>query len=208
MKLIILCRTQGIDLADFMFREGSNIAIHILDNIAIEGSGLALKELHFVAECLLKDSLWKSFSSRRSYLTLSQSTINRMPHQQNLYELLRLVPAHPFLQLPINGSFKNDRIPADVSFLFGIESGINWLSCCSSMKQNKFFSPHSSTEEKGSINNLFYIEQYDIFLMLVVKRDSSLLRIDVIEKKIIPEKYQLIFDSVVSFILHYVWHNL
>ena len=208
MKLVILSRTQRLDLADFMFREGSNVAIHILDNIAIEGSRLALKELHFVAECLLKDSLWKSFSSRRSPNTTSQSTLNKMPQQHNLYELLQLVPSHPFLQLPMSGSFRNDRIHSDASFLFGKESGMNWLSCCSSMKQNKFFSPHSSTEEKGFINNLFYMERYDVFLMIVVKRDSSLLRIDVIEKKRVPDKYHLIFDSVVSFILHFVWYNL
>lgn len=208
MKLVILTRTQGLDLADFMFREGSNIAIHILDNIAIEGSRLALKELHFVAECLLKDSLWKSFSSSRSSTTKLQSTSDKIHQQHKLYELLRLVPAHPFLQLPINGSSKIDRIPADVSFLFGKESGIDWLSFCSSMQQNDFFSPHSSTEDIGCINNLFYIQRYDIFLMIVVKRDASLLRIDVIEKKRIPDKYDLIFESVVSFILHYVWHNL
>ena len=208
MKLVILTRTQGLDLADFMFREGSNIAIHILDNIAIEGSRLALNELHFVAECLLKDSLWKSFSSSRSPSSTLQSTSNKIPRHHNLHELLRLVPAHPFLQLPMNSSSNIDRIPTEVNFLFGKESGIDWQSCCSSMKQSKFFSPHSSTEYNGLINNLFYIQRYDIFLMIVVKRDSSLLRIDVIEKKRIPDKYHLIFDCVVSFVLHYIWHNL
>lgn len=209
MKLVFLSRTQGLNLADFMFREGSNVAIHILDNIAVEGGRLALKELHFVAESLLKDSLWKSFSSRRSPSTLSPSIINRISPQQNLYELLKLVPSHPFLRLPMAGSLKNnDKIRPEISFLFCTDSGINWLSLCSSMKQNKFFSPHSSTEDKGSINNLFYIEKYDVFLMIVVKRDSGLVRIDVIEKKRIPDKYPLIFDTVVSFILHYVWYNL
>ena len=208
MKLVLLCRTQGLNLADFMFRERSNIAIHILDNIAIEASGLALKELHFASECLLKDSLWNSFSSRLSDPNPVKSVPNRIPQYQSLDDLLRLVPARPFLQLPINGSAKKDKIPPEVAFLFGKESGINWLSCCSSMKQNKFFSPNSSTEEKGFINNLFYIERYDVFLMLVVKRDSSLLRADVIEKKCSPEKYQSIFDSVISFIFHYVWRNL
>ena len=208
MKLVILTRTQGLNLADFMFREGSNVAIHILDNIAIEGSRLALKELHFVAECLLKDTLWKSFSSSRFPTSALQSTANRMASQHSLNELLSLVPAHPFLHLPLSVSSKIDGIPAEVSFLFGKESGIDWLSCCSSMKQNKFFCPHSSTESKGFINHLFYIRRYDVFLMIVVKRDSSLLRIDVIEKKRMPDKYHLIFDSVVSFVLQYVWHNL
>ena len=175
MKLVILTRTQGLDLADFMFREGSNVAIHILDNIAIEGSRLALKELHFVAECLLKDTLWKSFSSSSRFLTSAlKPTSSKMPQQQSLKELLRLVPTQPFLQLPMSGSSKIDRIPDEVSFLFGKESGIDWLSCCSSMKQNKFFSPHTSTENKGSINNLFYVRRYDIFLMIVVKRDGGM----------------------------------
>lgn len=209
MKLVILTRTQGLDLADFMFRDGSSVAIHVLDNIAIEGSRLALKELHFAAECLLKDTLWKSFSSSSRFLTTTlKPTSSKMSQQQSLKELLRLVPAHPFLQLPMSASSKIDRIPAEVSFLFGTESGIDWLSCCHSMKQNKFFSPHASTENKGSVNNLFYVRKYDIFLMIVVKRDGSLLSIDVIEKKRTPDKYNLIFESVVNFVLHYVWRNL
>eukprot|EP00536_Pseudo-nitzschia_multiseries_P007031 jgi/Psemu1/194486/e_gw1.157.96.1 len=208
MKLVFLTRTQRLDLADFMFREGSNVAIHVLDNIAIEGSRRALIELHFVAECLLKDILWKSFSSRSSINIPPQSTINKMPYQQNLDELLKLVPSQPFLQLPVGGSLKNERINPDISFLFGKESGMNWLSCCSSMKQNKFFSPSTSIEEKGSIKNLFYMERYDAFLMIVVKRDSSLVRIDLIEKQRVPDRYHLIFDAVVSFILHHVWYNL
>ena len=205
MKLVVLSRTQGLNLANFMFRSGSNVAIHILDNIAIEGSRLALKELHFVAECLLKDSLWKSFSSSKYSASTSTSLLSQ---QNTLHELLRLVPVHPFLQLPVNGSSKIDRIPAEVYFLFGNESGIDWHSCCASMKEENFFSPHSSTESNDLTNNLFYMNKYDVFLMIVVKRDSSLQRIDVIEKKRIPDKYHLIFDSVVHFVLQYVWYNL
>jgi len=208
MKLVILSRTQGVDLADFMFREGSNVAIHILDNIAIEGSRLALKELHFVAECLLKDSLWTSFSSDKTPTSTLQSASNGTSQQENLYELLRLVPAHPFLQLPLNGSSKIERIPAEASFLFGKDSGIDWIACCTSMKQNNFFLPHTSIEGKGFTNNLFYVKRYDILLMIVVRRDASLQGIDIIEKKRTPDKYHLIFDSVVSFVLQYVWHNL
>ncbi len=208
LKLVILTRTQGLDLAGFMFREGSNVAIHVLDNIAVEGSRLALKELHFVAECLLKDTLWKSFSSNRSLTNTSQPKSIKNSQHHNLYELLRLVPVHPFLQLPMSSNSKIDGIPPEVTFIFGKESGIDWFSCCSSMKQNKFFSPHSSTESKGSVNNLFYIRRFDVFLMIVVKRDASLLSIDVIEKKRAPDKYHLIFDSVVSFVLQHVWYNL
>ena len=40
-----------------MFREGSNVAIRILDNIAVEAAGLAYKELHFIAERLRKDGV-------------------------------------------------------------------------------------------------------------------------------------------------------
>ena len=206
MKLVIVTRTQGLDLAEFTFREGSSIAIHVLDNIAIEGSRLALKELHYVAECLLKDTLWKSFSSKMPIT--QKATSNKLPQQHNLSELLKLVPAQPLLQLPFNSSLSTDRIPAELSFLFGKESGIDWLTCCSLMKQNNFFSPHSSIEVNGLINNIFYIQRYDVLLIIVVKQDSSLVRIDVIEKKRLPDKHHLIFDSVVTFVLHYVWRNL
>ena len=42
MQLVILCRTQGKDIYDYMFREGSNTALSVLDNIGCEAAGLGM----------------------------------------------------------------------------------------------------------------------------------------------------------------------
>lgn len=204
MQLAILCRTQGRNLADFMFREGSNVAVHILDNIAIEAGGLALKELHYAAESLLKDSLWKSFSSRRAN-TESSSSLSLI---DDLQEMLRLTHVYPLLQLRSNGG-NAGTLPEEVQFLFGTDSGIEWKTCCTVLKRIQSLSPSRSIDNVGMTHNLFYIQKYDVFLMLVVDQHTSLLlRAEVIEKDKTVGKHLLVFDMVVNLILHYVWHSL
>ena len=64
MRLTILCRTQGRNLTDYVFREGSNVAMHTLDYIVFEASGLVYNELSYMAEKLYKDTLWTSLSTK------------------------------------------------------------------------------------------------------------------------------------------------
>jgi hypothetical protein len=218
MQLVILCRTQGVDIADFIFREGSNVAVHILDSIAIDAAGLALRELHYVAECLLKDALWKTLASAASpskkALTLQSSLPahhNTSSTREKLYELLRVTRVQPVLHLPKpHGSIQSaNSIPGEVLFLFSSESGINWKSCCSSMKRIPSFSPNWSFVDDTIVTNLFYLKRYDVFLKLTTSQDTSaLLSADVIEKEQNPNNYQSIFETMVGFLLEYVWHNL
>lgn len=205
MELIILCRTQGRNLSDFMFREDSNVAIHILDNIAIDAAGLALKELHYAAECLFMERLWKSLSSRRA--RTSPST--RQTIREDLQELMRLACIHPLYQLHSNGAIPIT-IPHEIQFLLGPDSGIEWNICCTAMKRNKSFSPNWSIDDESTTKNLFYIEKYDVFLMLVLDENHSLLRsAEIIEKgKADNGKHHVVFDILVNFTLHFVWNTL
>lgn len=205
MELTILCRTQGRNLSDIMFREGSNIAIHILDNIAIDAGGLALKELHYAAESLFMESLWKSYSSRRTKTLRSPSETLR----DDLQEMMRLSFIRPLYQL-----HSNDAIPITISqeiqFLLGPDSGIDWNKCCTTMKRHQSFSPNWSIEDKGTTSNFFYLPKYDVFLMLVLDERQSILRsVEVIEKgKPDDGKKLVVFDLFVNFTLHFVWNNL
>lgn len=211
MKLVILCRTQGIDLGSFMFREKCNVGIHILDNIASEASGIVLKALKYAAECLLRDKIWMQFSSmkQKPFSKRSPTSKRNALQRQELADLLKIVSVCPFLKLYKRAGFTKHDIPVEVSFLFSDFSGIDWFACCATMKKIKFFSPNISFEinEEGCTETLFYVQRYDVFLLLAIKKDATLFGADLIEKKTNQGSYQGFIDSFVSFLLQFAWQN-
>jgi hypothetical protein len=130
---------------------------------------------------------------------------------------MSLSTVNPLLRLPgIHGSTKvasSISISADVLFLFLKESGIDWKACCLSMNRVKTFSPHFSIcgdddDDDGIVNNIFYIQRYDVFLKLTLnERSGELVTADIIEKECNPTKHKMIFETVVNFLLHYMWHS-
>jgi hypothetical protein len=215
MQLVILCRTQGVNIADFMFREGSNVAIHILDNIAFEGAGLTFKELHYVAKCLARDGLWNDLVPKsvlpKKGLSLQASPRAQPSAKEKYNEMVSLSHVISLLDLPFaNSSGKTTiSIPTDIFFLFSEEAGLDWRSLSSSMKKCKTFSPLLPfTVDDGTVFNLFYLRSFDVFLKLEIGNRGQLLRADVIEKDHDTMKAQIIFETVINYILHYVWHSL
>lgn len=199
-----------------MFREGSNVAIHILDNIAVEGAGLALRELHYVAKCLLRDGLWNDLVAttvpQKKALSLQASPRAKPFVKEKYYEMLSLSHVQSLLELPFNSNAAGKTagtIPADVYFLFSEESGLDWRSICSCMKKSKMFSSSSTfTEEGGTTINLFHHRTCGVFLKLEIGAQGRLRRADVIEKDHDTTKSQIVFETVVNYILHYVWYTL
>lgn len=128
MRLDILCRTQGKDLYIFMFRHGSNIAISILDNIAVAAAGLAHKELHDAAASLHKEKLWDRFSS-----TINSS--HEAPSPAQVTELLNLCSVKPILNFIDNGA-DSQRFS-----IFYDGAVIDPTRCCACMKRDSLFLP-------------------------------------------------------------------
>ncbi len=215
MQLVILCRTQGVNLGDFVFREGSNVAVHILDNIAIECGGVAFKELHFAAMCLLKDRAWTALTSKP---ILKGTSLQAPPLieaetsvREIFYELSSLAHIQPLLDLPVTYVSRKTSCceSTDVCFLFAEESKLDWKSVCLNLRRcNAFSSCCSFFEERGSTIYLFYMHRHDVFLKLEVSPTSKLIGADIIEKEHDSTKSRIVFDTVVNCVLHYVWHNL
>jgi hypothetical protein len=200
MQLVILCRTQGRDLAEFMFREGSDVAIHILDNIAVEAASLAYKELRFVSEKLRKDALWKSFSSKDSKKLTSP--------EQGIKEMLDLTTVRPLSQLLGNHFIGTS---PELATLLGPDSGIDWAMCTLAMKKDAAFSPNWSLEgEDEFITSLFYSQAEDLFWLIRLDLKGKLLRADLVEKNelVESERRQMALQKFSNFLLHYIWHNL
>jgi hypothetical protein len=202
MQLVILCRTQGRNMADFMFREGSNVAIRILDNVACEAAGLAYKELLIVAERLRKDALWKSFSS----IFASQQR-TRTPPRDGIDEMLQLATVRPLIQILGNGL--SGSYPELVTLL-ARESDINWTMLCKSMKQDPLFSPCWSMESDDSVTHLFYMQAEDVFWLLRENSNGTLLHVDLVEKDDSGsiERRQMAILKLANYLFHFLWKSL
>ncbi len=196
MRLIILCRTQGRNLSDYMFREGSNVAVHILDYIVCDAAGLVYKELTSVAEKLHKDAMWKSLSTRSSRPRKTLGYIQ---------EMLELCTVRPILQSL--GNNVRDGATELLATLLGSESGIDWKCCCLFMKKERSFGPSWSISGEKVDIHLFYMEFCDTFLFLEVGFNGILQRVDIIEKdENAPNHARQMATQIFSnFLLHFLW---
>ena len=195
MQLVILCRTQGRNLSDFMFREGSNVAIHILDNIAIEAAGMAYKELKYVAERLYRDALWKSLSLRRTRRQGGQV-------EDKIIELLSLSRVSPLLDVGAT-------LPA-ISAVIGPDSGVEWSVCCLAMKEDESFSPNWLLRGPGVSTHLFFVPAEDVFLLLKVDEEGPLREAQIVEKDelVTAERRHGTAQRFLNFVLHFMWFSL
>lgn len=199
MRLLILCRTQGRNLSDYMFREGSNVAVHILDNIVCEAAGLVYKELSSVAEKLHKEAIWKSMSTRGSR---PRKTL------EHIEEMLELCSVRPVLQSL--GSNLRDGAADIITTLLGNELGIDWKSCCLCMKKERSFGASWSISGDVLDTHLLHVEPCDTFLLLELDSSGVLQRADVIEKEEnASNSYrQMTTQIFANFLLHYIWQTL
>jgi hypothetical protein len=200
MRLIILCRTQGHNLSDYMFREGSNVAIHIIDNIVLECAGLIYEQLSFMAEKLHKNAMWKSLSTR-SVRPTSRKTLDYVE------EMMELCSVQPVLHAL--GSSLRDGTDEIMETLLGPQSAIDWKSCCQAMKKELSFGPNWSFNGRCDAH-LFFFEPCGIFLFLEITPGGQLHRADLIEKEANSSgKSRLTTIQIfMNFLLHFLWQSL
>jgi hypothetical protein len=183
-----------------MFREGSNVAMRILDNIVLEGSSIAFAELRLGAKMLLKDSLWELFSSKS---TLEPTTNT----QEDIREMLTLTNVRP-LQHHLGNTLKGNGL--DISTLLESEAGIDWISCCHAMECDPSFAPNWSLNGNGITTHLFFMEPEDVFLLIGVDANGALFVAGLVEKgeSMKLERRQITIQKFSNFLLHFIWQSL
>lgn len=194
-----MCRTQGRNLTDYVFREGSNVAMHTLDYIVFEASGLVYNELSYMAEKLYKDTLWTSLSTKGPQKDKSLEYIQ---------QALDLFVTTPILQsLGTNSRDGSKEIMAE---LLGSSSGINWEACCHDMQVQPLFSPYWCIKGTGKNIHLFYIESPEAFILLVVDFEGILRRADIVEKDdtVAMIDRQAIIQTFANYLLDFISRNL
>lgn len=198
MNLLALCRTQGKRLEDFMFREGSNVAITVLGNILVEAAGLAYKELHFAATALHREHLW---------LTLSQTSRSGSVSGPDVRNLLKMCFTKPILAC-IDGSPESQKTAS----WFKQSAPEDILRCCECMKSEPVFEPaRTISNEDGNQIQLFYLKREDVFLLVIANDKDRLPQINIVLASDTAEsslRAQAAATTFLNFALHFTWTEM
>jgi len=182
-----------------MFREGSTLAVSILDSITIEAAGLAYKELRFAAESLEKERLW--------YLC-SSSAPRKAPTFSEITELMSLCTVKPISEI-VDSSGDKQRL----SMIYRNPSLLNLKRCCACMKRDPVFQPTWDLvgDDGCSMQHLFYFCSDDVFLLLKGNRNDSGLEIDLIERdhdQFSLQRTTAAVQKLSNYLLHFVWSEM
>jgi hypothetical protein len=196
MKLVILCRTQGTNLNEYVIREDSKLAFSISDSIAIEAAGLAFKELRVAAQNLRKESLWALMSGKTS---------TRVPTSAEITEFLALCVVQP-----IEKSFESSNEIHRFGLIYKKLHLVDLGRLVDSMKTDPAFSPAWDMigDDGCSMQYLFFVESDDIFLL--VRGREGVVKIDVVLQDI----YKVVRDGVAllqrlsNYLLHFMWSQV
>jgi hypothetical protein len=197
MKLVVLCRTQGTNLNEYVIREDSKLAFSISDSIAIEAAGIAFKELRVAAQNLRKESLWA---------LLSGKTFSRVPTSAEIAEFLALC-----IVQPIEKSFESSNEMQRFGLVYKKLHLFDANRLVDSMKTDPAFSPAWDMigDDGCSMQHLFYIGSDDIFL-LVRGRGSASVKIDVVlqDKNKIDHNGVAALQRLSNYLLHFMWSQI
>lgn len=203
MILVILCRTQGRNLHEFMFREGSNTAISIVDNIAVEVAGLAFEELHSAASSLHRDAVWKTVSH---FDPAANTLAGSM--QEDVDELLELTSVSPIWQF-----LKNKTDIERLAMVLDDELGINWGQSFDTMAKDPLFSPAwvLSNDNDQRTRRLFYVSAEDVLVLVIVSPSGSTPEIYLVEREensLVGPRSAFVIQKLTNFLLHCLWSGL
>jgi hypothetical protein len=202
LSIILVCRTHGRDLSEFMFRQGSNVGITVANGIATEGAGLVYTELRAAAISLNHDALWKTLSSRRGP--------PGEPSQKDVLELLDLSCVKHITRYL--GDCSDSQKLRTL-----LELRIDWRSCCELMKDDPGFLP-SCTVVTGDAQcrymRLFFLDSEDMFLLISVD-DNLAVQINIVNRGgnlassslNSDRRKDMAIQKVLNYFLHFVWGN-
>ena len=205
MKLLFLCRTQGQNLGDFMFREGCNVASYIVDNIAYEAGGLARQELHEAAKSILRDDLWELFSQNKD---------KALDTTRQFSQLISLVEVETILPQTFIGNPRSSKIGlglglhGEVYDLFNGNVEMNWEFIFRAMKDETIFSPHFAVKDPDKVWEIFYMPRADVFLVLGVGAQSSRLHMKIASRNLNSEQTTIATEIFVNFVVRFIWYTL
>ena len=190
MCLYILCRTQGRDLFEYMFRDGSNVAVSLFRSIAIEAAGILYAELRSAAFNLRRDKVWKSL------LTPSSGMTDRV---LELLQICKVTPLHEkFSDFHRFVSLQNNTRLFDPMTLF------DYLS-----KDPAFLLTWQTVGSDGITHqHLYYVHTNDVYIMLSTTSKGLQCHFDLIERVTNDDTDQRLHRTVgmiINSLLYFLW---
>lgn len=185
------------DLREFIFREGSSLAVSILESISIEAAGLAYKELEFAARSLEKERLWYLCSSAAPRQAPSFAEVSQMMALCSVTPIADLIESIGDAQI--------------LSMIYSDCSLVDFNRFCASMKREPVFQPSWDLigDDECSVQYLFYFCSDDIFLLLRENRTDAGLRIDLIERDNDQiQRAASAIQKLTNFVLHFLWSEM
>jgi len=205
MKLLFLCRTQGQNLSDFMFRDGSNVGVFILDTIAYEAGGLALRELHEAAKSILRDDLWESFSQNEKK---ALDTTKRFSQLISLVEVETILPQASIGNSRSNKTGLEGGLHEEVSDLFNGHVEMKWQQILQAMKNETIFSPYFAVKDPDKVWEVFYMPRVDVFLILGIDAQLSRVHVKIASRNLNSEQMRIATEIFVNFVVRFIWYML
>ena len=184
MGLVFLCQTEGRDLDNVVFPEGSNVAATIFKLIVIEGARLAYDMLRASAIQKHRDSLWKKACARN----------NRCPTPE-FEELLSMVTSRSFFDDDyVKSTFWEEHLAIDPEDLFV------------KMSRDPGFTPNRKFRiHADGYHMVFFNSKLDAFIMFNYIKgqvvDVHLMR----RLEITDEDVALVIETFTQYILFYLW---
>lgn len=194
LDLSILCRTKGKNLRGFMFREGSNVATTVLDNIVINAAGLAYHELRKAALSLQCNILWK---------LVVASNPSEPPSSEQIKDLLRLSSILPILSF-IQSKDERQRFVMICQSI----ALVDIQSFFSAIGQDPSFQPSWTVPDGGKQVVICFMNSEDIFLLFTHNINESNLQIDIVQRNsnlTETNKPAMAVQKLANYILHFIW---
>lgn len=185
MGLVYLCKTEGRDLDEYAFPEGSNVAATIFKLIVVEGARLAYNVLRESAIEMYRDSVWEKASALNS----------QQPPKFD--ELLSMVSSRSVLVgSDISTFLRDEKLAIDPEDLFV------------KMSRDSLFSPSRKIRiQDDGYHIVFFNRKLDAFIMFNLYMgqviDILLLRRD----KITDEDSKNFVEMFTQYMLFYLWKS-
>ncbi|CAB9512295.1 seizure threshold 2 [Seminavis robusta] len=195
MHLLIVARTEGKDLHEYIFVSGPHYdyGMTMRDTIAGEAAGIVYAELRAAAWDLRSNELWKKVATRTGGEAVSEEDVD---------ELLVLVPPIPLLENL--SQVDQERI----AMVMG--SGLDLLNCCAAMQSEPAFSPSHSFTSSDSRSRLFlfHLKGEDLFLIFRLSLQGELIELSLASREDnLVKKGQriLVAQKVTNYLLNFLW---
>ena len=192
LKLIVVCCTNGRNLNDMVFRDGSNTALTLLDNVTVEGAGLVYSAVRSSAMNLRQNELWSMFSDRES----------RRPSQSQLTELLRLCKSRPLQQYLGESDTEIDEV---------LKQGDILMDCFGAMVEDDAFLPSWTFQDNPITPHfLFHLADIDAFIFACYSKPNEAPSLYLVHKDRPSTMCALEegVDKFLNYLLHFLWSDV